>query len=179
MGLRGGFKHVMTKLTYLSHPFSAHPKPPPNWGLVSGVCCHWARFPSLAAPLPGTGLLPAPAAEARWMPGAETGAQGGQGRGSVTRSLITTPREATDHHVLLTNKDTEALRNASVRPDCAPPWPESEAPRASQGLPDRTNIDRTRNPTAAKCASPAVHTECSPRQTGARPQNKPKRSLND
>ena len=91
------------------------------------------------------------------MRGAETGAQGGQGRGSMTTSLVTTQSNAMDHHVLLANENTETLRNAcslwhSVYPDCAPPWHKSEDLRVNQDLPDRTNIDRILNPTAAKYA---------------------------
>lgn len=72
------------------------------------------------APLLGAGLLPATLAEAHWELGAETGAQESHGRAPrVTRNLVTTLSDAMDHHLLLTNENTETLRNDIIYPDRA------------------------------------------------------------
>lgn len=76
---REGLNVSLLSFTYLSHLVSSNPKPPQNWGLVSGAPHCWARFLSLVAPLPGAGLLPVAGAEARWGLGAGTGAHDSQG----------------------------------------------------------------------------------------------------
>lgn len=80
---------------------------------------YWACFLLLVAPLAGAMLLPVTSTEVHWELGAETGAQDGQDRGSMVRNLTTTPSNAIDHHILLTNENTETLRNATIRPNCS------------------------------------------------------------
>lgn len=80
---------------------------------------YWVCLLLLVAPLTGTMLLPVTSTEVHWEPGAETGAQDGQARGSMIRNLTTTPSNAMDHHSLLTNENIETLRNAAICPSCA------------------------------------------------------------
>lgn len=80
-----GLNVSLPSFTYLSRLVSSNPKPPQNWGLVSGARCCWACSLLLVAPLPGAGLLPAAWAGSHWGLGAETGAQAA--RGSMTINL--------------------------------------------------------------------------------------------